>query len=392
MGRGGSGVTPRETSIQVAFTYGGKSHRLTLKAGGEKMPPTSANIKYAERLVAEIRQKIRLGVFVMAEYFPDEAALNTSSLTAYLEGWLKTVRAPASSKAKYGSASRFWCRSIISEAGSTLGDKPVRAIKPSDIKMALAGRADLAGKTVNDYVSVLRMALQAAMDDGLIQSNAATKLEAAESQRKPPDPFTTEEAEAIIAKLRERFPEDADFAEFRFFTGLRTGELLGLRWSAIDVRSKTMSVTGGRVRGEDREATKTAKVRTVDLNSRAAAVIARQRKRTHAAGQHVFLNPRNGLPYDNESEFARQAWMPALKLLQMRYRRPYNTRHTYATMMLMAGLTPAYCAAQLGHSIEMFLTTYAKWINGDRNAAEQSRLERFMEAGSRAIPRAIVGD
>ena len=56
--------------------------------------------------------------------------------------------------------------------------------------------------------------------------------------------------------------------------------------------------------------------------------------------------------------------------------------------MLMAGMTPAYCASQLGHSIEMFLTTYARWINGDRNAQEQTRLEQFISA----IPGAIVGD
>ncbi|AIV73967.1 putative phage integrase [Burkholderia pseudomallei] len=40
--------------------------------------------------------------------------------------------------------------------------------------------------------------------------------------------------------------------------------------------------------------------------------------------------------------------------------------HCYATAMLMAGMTPAFCAKQLGHSVEMFLTTYSKWIDGIR--------------------------
>ncbi|KGS55144.1 putative phage integrase [Burkholderia pseudomallei MSHR5613] len=39
--------------------------------------------------------------------------------------------------------------------------------------------------------------------------------------------------------------------------------------------------------------------------------------------------------------------------------------HCYATAMLMAGMTPAFCAKQLDHSVEMFLTTYSKWIDGD---------------------------
>lgn len=383
MGRDGTGVTAREASIQVAFTFEGRSRRLTLKSGGDKLLPTPANLKYAARLVAEIRQKIKLGMFVMADYFPDEAGQDTSSVAAYLAGWEKTIRAPASTKAKYLSAGRFWRQH--------LGTKPLASVKPSDIKTALAARSDLAGKTVNDYVSVLRLALQAAVDDRLIQHNPAAPIEPAQAQKQPPDPFTRDEAEAIIAALRERCPEDADLAEFRFFTGLRTGELIGLRWSHIDLRSKTMLVVGGRVRGEDRDSTKTGKARAVDLNSRALAALTRQRARTHAAGDHVFLNPRTGTAYDNETEFARQAWAPCLKLLKLRYRRPYNTRHTFATMMLMAGMTPAYCAAQLGHSIEMFLTTYAKWMNGDRNALEQARLESFL-GESRAIPRVIHED
>ena len=44
-------------------------------------------------------------------------------------------------------------------------------------------------------------------------------------------------------------------------------------------------------------------------------------------------------------------------------------------MMLMAGMRPAYCAKQLGHSVEMFLRTYAKWLDGDHDALEMNRLE-----------------
>lgn len=378
MGRDGAGVTTRKTSIQVAFTYGGKSYRLTLKKNGKAVPPTPINVRNAERLVAEIRDRIRLGAFVLAEYFPDEAGQDASSLSAYLTGWEKTLRAPASTKAKYKSAAKFWTLH--------LGQKALGTIKPSDIRTALAKRPDLAGKTVNDYVSVLRLSLQAAVDDGLIQQNPAQPIEATQAQKQPPDPFTPAEAEAIIAKLGERQAEDGDFAEFRFFTGLRTGELIGLRWASVELKAKRITVVGGRVRGEDRDSTKTGKTRVVDLNSRALSALKRQRSRTHAGGDHVFLNPRTGQPYDNETEFNKQAWKPCLKLLGIRYRRPYNTRHTYATMMLMAGMTPAYCAGQLGHSVEMFLTTYAKWINGDRNALEQDRLERFLGA----IPGAIL--
>ncbi|WP_367873062.1 hypothetical protein [Trinickia violacea] len=55
-------------------------------------------------------------------------------------------------------------------------------------------------------------------------------------------------------------------------------------------------------------------------------------------------------------------------------------RHSYATAMLMAGMTPAFCAKQLGHSVEMFLTTYSKWIDGEQNEMEMARLESALSS------------
>ena len=80
-----------------------------------------------------------------------------------------------------------------------------------------------------------------------------------------------------------------------------------------------------------------------------------------------------------------------LKAVGMRYRRPYNCRHTYATAMLMAGMTPAFCAKQLGHSVEMFLKTYTKWVDGDQDSVEMARLEVQIVPGvSPASPGGLV--
>jgi integrase len=93
------------------------------------------------------------------------------------------------------------------------------------------------------------------------------------------------------------------------------------------------------------------------------------------AGDFVFLDPRYGKPWTEERAFRRSYWAPTLTALGLRYRRPYNTRHSYATMMLMSGMTPAFCAAQLGHSVGMLLSTYARWLDGEHNAMEMGRLE-----------------
>ncbi len=94
----------------------------------------------------------------------------------------------------------------------------------------------------------------------------------------------------------------------------------------------------------------------------------------------VFLDPRYGEIWHDEDSFRRTYWVPLLKRLGMRYRRPYNMRHSYATAMLMAGMTPAFCAKQLGHSVEMFLTTYSKWVDGSQNDVEMNRLESALSS------------
>lgn len=381
MGRGGTGVVARAGSIQIDFTYQGIRHRVTFRVGDIIMPPTPANLLLAKRTVVEIRQKIKLGVFVMADYFPEEAQIGSGTVADMLDGFIRSLRAPASTKAKYSSAAKFWSAEI--------GTRPARLIKPSEIRTAIAAHPQKSGKTLNDYLSVLRQAFNAWMDDGVIESNPTAKIDALPHQKEPPDPFDHREMEIIIAELAHQDPAHGDHAEFRFFTGMRTGELLGLQWSSVDFRRKQVMVREAFVRGEQKDSVKTGRVRFVDLNSRALAAIKRQKARTFLAGANVFVNPRTGSPYRSETEFSRLVWAPALKRVGVRYRRPYNSRHTYATMMLMAGLTPAYCAAQLGHSIEMFLTIYARWINGDRNAMEQAQLERFLGSASGAISGAI---
>jgi integrase len=166
------------------------------------------------------------------------------------------------------------------------------------------------------------------------------------------------------------------------FTGLRTSESFGLRWRNVDLPSKQILVTQAIVRGVEKDNTKTNTARHVALNSRALAALQRQRKHTQVVGAHVFLDPRYGTAWLEERAFRRSFWEPTLKRLAIRYRPPYNTRHSYATMMLMAGMRPAFCARQLGHSVEMFLRTYSKWLDGDQNALEMNRLETALGANS----------
>ena len=375
MGR--SGIDVREKSIRVTFTLGGKQHRPTLMLNGMPMAPTPANVKYAERLSAEIKEKIRLGIFSMVEYFPASVSESTQHTLAFqLDQWLSAQRIEESTKAGYSSAIKFWKTALCDDRGTLLGDIAIRGLKTSQILRAITSRPDLTGKTINNYVSVLREAVELAVIDNVLKENPVAKVPQAKHQKAPPDPFTREEAELIMADIRDRQPEQvANFVEFWFWTGLRTSEIFGLKWSSLDIASSSARIIEAVVRGKHKDRTKTHVARMVHLNSRAMAAITKQRKSTQIKGEEVFQDPRYSTPWIDERAFRRSFWTPTLKRLGIRYRRPYNMRHTYATQMLMAGMNPAFCATQLGHSIEMFHKTYSKWLHGAQNHLEMQRLE-----------------
>lgn len=374
MGRTGDWVEIRDSSIRLRFVFEGKLQRPTLRLNGEPMAPTAANVKYAHRLANEIKDKIRHDTFSMAEYFPASGDGGALTVGTQLDTWLGAQRIEESTRAGYESGVRFW-------KIAQLGDKPLRALRTSHILTALATRPELTGKTVNNYVGVLREAIELAVTDKILMENPVLKVPRAKHQKEPADPFSRDEMEKIVADLKAKHPgQAANFVEFWFWTGMRTSEIFGLSWANVDLPSGTVLVAEALVRGIHKDRTKTNVARVVKLNSRALAAIQGQRAHTQVAGGPVFQDPRYNTPWVDERAFRRSYWTPTLKRLGIRYRRPYNMRHTYATLMLMANMNSAFCARQLGHSVEMFHKTYARWLDGDQNDMEMARLENTLIA------------
>jgi integrase len=155
---------------------------------------------------------------------------------------------------------------------------------------------------------------------------------------------------------------------------MRTSEIFGLTWDKVDLARGEVKVSEAVVRGE-RKDTKTSTSRNVRLNSMALEALKAQKAFTYLAGEAVFQDPRYDNNWIDERAFRRSYWTPTLKRLSIRYRRPHNMRHTYATQMLMAGMNHSWCAKQLGQSIEMFQRTYSKWLDGEQDDREMDKLE-----------------
>jgi integrase len=87
----------------------------------------------------------------------------------------------------------------------------------------------------------------------------------------------------------------------------------------------------------------------------------RQHQATAKLSDYVFCN-REGHPIDNKN-FSDRVWYPLLRHLGLAPRRPYQMRHTAATLWLASGESPQWIAQQLGHvNTQLLHSTYARFV------------------------------
>ncbi|MEE9869419.1 MAG: site-specific integrase [Delftia lacustris] len=362
------GVIVRDKYLQIDLrAHGFGRERLELQ-------PTPANVRHAERMRAEILGKIERGTFVLADYFPDSprARADVPSMTVgQLFGeWLDVKKPELQHSTIHSYQQTIDSYHFDAVRKDLVGDFNFRALK------RLLARLPANPKTFNNVASVLRQVLEYGYKAKILAEPLHESIDMRRRQKPEPDPFTLDEVEVLLGKMKADAARN--YFEFAFFSGLRPSELIALTWSKVDLRSDTVMVdsalTRGRVKG-----TKTSEVRKVELPGRARDALERQRKVSQLAGGRVFLTVAGG-DLENTDMPLDSWWKPAMKVSGIRHRDARQTRHTYATMMLMAGVTPAYAARQMGHGIEMFLRTYSKWIDGADKGAEQRKLDSFISA------------
>jgi len=106
-------------------------------------------------------------------------------------------------------------------------------------------------------------------------------------------------------------------------------------------------------------------------------VLRRQKAHSFMRGldHPVFLNPVSGTPWPDVQDQRQLYFHPALRALGIRSRDAYQTRHSYATLALMSGVSPAYIARQLGHATTaMLFQNYSRWIDGGDDGREARKL------------------
>ncbi len=362
-------------SIRIRFTWNKKRCCETLP-----FPQTTKGIAAAEGLRSQVKQLDRLGALTTEKYielFPTTRSGAVSQMPIffdYAQEWLNSLQIVESTRKNYRSTMQnYWV--------PHLAHLPIDAISPVLMRKIVNGIEWTSPVRRKNAVRLVTSLFNQAVSDELIQRNPARSIPATRVVKRELDPFSRAEADAVIAKLYEVTSGlqaiYACFFEFSFYTGMRPGEAMALRWSEVDTRNRTARVCRIRLYGKIQERTKTKTSREVLLNDQALQALEKARSLTAARSDYVFAPEGSGDRselYVRSETGPKRYWLLALRKLGMRHRRMYDTRHTYATMCLMSGMNPAFIAAQLGHSIQILLSTYARWISSPNDWSELEKL------------------
>jgi integrase len=337
--------------------------------------------KDAQRWEREQKAKVERGDWVQ----PSTATLNT-----FLDTWLVGVQ-----NANQRTRSDYR-RILATYIRPALGSVRLDQLSTTAIRSALADLSarGLSPRTVRYAHSVLRLALNSAVEDRLLIVNPAV------AKRMLPPMNRREQAVLSRADVRRLLEATKDTRlgvlwNLLVYTGMRPGEALGLQWSDLDLSAKILRVrralvpqkkdaTGRSWRLED---TKTDKSRraipllpiTVEVLSRhrdaqgAERLVGGEAYRDHG---FVFATPAGEAL--REDVLYKSHYLPALRAAGVPTVTLYALRHTAATLLLEAGVPMKVVQERLGHSTMMLTADTYSHVSASLQERAVEDLARYV--------------
>jgi len=248
-------------------------------------------------------------------------------------------------------------------------DIDIKTIKPSDVKKWLYGIDDVGSKSKRHYLGVLSGIFQEALYDEVIEKNPVRLVRLPKYDKPIIKPFNSDEVKLIMDNTVDN--NYKYYLAIAFYTGMRSGEIIGLKKEDIDFQNKTIKVKRSRSRfGESTPKTK-GSIREIPIIQLLEPFI--QELYNLHDNEYLFITQYKK-PYMDTNVFTNKHWIPSLEKLKIEYRRPYNTRHTYATNMLYKELvSPVQLAQLLGHAnTQMVYDVYVSYLESNYKDFDRS--------------------
>ncbi len=327
-------------SILLTFTHKGIVCREILP----KLTHKKDDMNYAISIKGKIYADQARDVFKYADYFPESKNLekfgeakSNATLEYYVDKYIdnkrkgnispSTIEKNINGKKLLGNLLMMQVTDINQKILKEHYLNEKRAVKTCSISFTLLKNA-LADAKIDEIIEYNPC-------DGFYYSRYVDNKQKVMNTSDRADPFILEEVIKILesAYSYKRYPQLGAMIQFWLNTGLRTQEIFGLKWENVDIKNKIAHITEGMLRGQAKDTLKNERAkRDVPLNEAALEVLEKQMPLTYFKKGYVFIDERRNI-FQDDRKFC-QTWKLLLKRAGVRYRRPYNCRHTYATMQI----------------------------------------------------------
>jgi integrase len=297
----------------------------------------------------------------------------------YLQRWLSDCLEPLVSSSKMAHSTFIRYKGIVeNDISPILGRKKLRDLSRAEVRALYSAKGrELSPRSV-DYIHVtLQKALTQAMRDDLIPRNVATGERPRSSRNRDEiKALSSEQAKALLSAAQNTRNEALYVVAVH--TGLRQGELLGLKWTDVDLAGRRLSVRRSLKvtdHGLDFGPPKNkASRRSVPLSKTAVAVLRAHRTRQNEERlrlgdlwlDHDLVFPnRVGKPMDHGNLYYRE-YKPLLQRAGLGDEdfTFHSLRHTFATELFNQHKRPKIIQSLLGHSsITQTIDTYSHLLN-----------------------------
>jgi integrase len=351
--------------------------RLIITTGYTSDPVTSRKVQkrqwetlHGTREKAEARLNAMIGAVNNNTYIDP----SKTTVIEWLRDWLKLSVKPTARPSTY-IAYEGIVRNHLAKA--PFADIPIQKLRPSHVEHYYA-TVGLSPSAVANHHTVLHRALRKAVKERVITTNPAGDIDRKPQKRRRQrnvdarvNCWTAAEARTFIETAKKAGSQQAALFALALDSGMRKGELCGLRWSDVDLDAGRVRVVqqlwrpgfepkfGPTKSGLERDITLAPEtVALLKAHKKHQATLKMKNRLSYREHGLVFAkewgdttNRRDmlGLPIQ-ANHFGARMFAPLVKAAGVRKITPHGMRHTCATLLLLAGEPVHVVAARLGHS------------------------------------------
>jgi len=341
---------------------------------------------------------------------------NREAAEERLAAIIKTGKKPVNNRQTFGEYADWWLEtcakgnikdSTLDEYRAVLnnhvypvfGSRPLAKVTRMMVREFITQKknANLSRSTIKNILAPVRAIYNQAIEDDVVQFNPASnvgKFNKRQSNEKQINPLTRDELAKLLETAREKMPHHHPALLCAARTGMREGELIGLKWMDVDFNGRFIEVRRTMSRGKV-TLPKSGKTRRVDMSLQLTnaldELLAKRKAKalkldmekpqderrkpevilTEVMDSWIFTTP-VGTQLD-PNNLRKYVFYRCLDLAELRRVRFHDLRHSFASLLIQQGESLAYIKDQLGHhSIQITVDTYGHLVpGGNRQAVDR---------------------